>query len=83
MPLVIGLPPRCFKRGLAESFRRGYLLPMKMPFRPDRDQMEDRGGPLLRIKKNLQKGIKTLLEALHHHLLVTPPSHQLLQKAKG
>jgi hypothetical protein len=37
---------------------------------------------LLKIK-SLQKGIKTLLEALPRHLLVTPPSHQLLQKAKG
>jgi len=54
MPLVIGLPPRCFKRELAENFRRGCLLPMKMPFRPDGDQMEDRGGPI--ENKKLPKG---------------------------
>jgi hypothetical protein len=33
--------------------------------------------------KNLQKGIKTLLEASHDHLLVTPPSHFKPQKVRG
>jgi len=37
---------------------------------------------LLKIK-SLQRGFKTLLEALPQHLLVTPSSHQLLQKAKS
>jgi hypothetical protein len=33
--------------------------------------------------KSLQKGITTLLEASHDHLLITPPSHRQLQKVKG
>jgi hypothetical protein len=33
--------------------------------------------------KRLQKGITTLLEASHYHLLVTPPSHFTPQKVKG
>ncbi len=33
--------------------------------------------------KSLQKGIPTLLEASHDHLLITPPSHRQLQKVKG
>ncbi len=57
MPLVVALPPRCIKRGLAENLRRGYLLPMKMPFRSDGDQLEDRGGlPLLEINKKPPEG---------------------------
>ena len=30
--------------------------------------------------KRLQKGITTLLEASHYHLLVTPPSHNSLKR---
>jgi len=33
--------------------------------------------------KRLQKGITTLLEASHYHLLMTPPSHFTPQKVKG
>jgi hypothetical protein len=33
--------------------------------------------------KNPQKGAATLLEASHHHLLITPPSHFAPQKVKG
>ncbi len=33
--------------------------------------------------KSLQKGILALLEAPHYQLLVTPPSHHVLQKARG
>jgi hypothetical protein len=33
--------------------------------------------------KSLQKGVTTLLEASHDHLLKTPPSHFTPQKVKG
>jgi hypothetical protein len=33
--------------------------------------------------KSLQKGITTLLEASHDHLLITPPSHFTPQKVEG
>jgi hypothetical protein len=39
------------KRRLAENFRRRYLLPKKMPFRSDGDQLEDRGGSIENKKK--------------------------------
>ena len=33
--------------------------------------------------KSLQKGMTTLLEASHDHLLITPPSHRAYLKVKG
>ena len=38
---------------------------------------------LRREFKSLQKGITTLLEASHDHLLVTPPSHRTHLKVEG
>jgi hypothetical protein len=75
MPLVICLPPRCFKRRLAQNFRRRYHLPIiedtiQVRWGSEGDQnclIADNRGPL--------REFKTPLEVSHDHFLVTPPSH--------
>jgi hypothetical protein len=42
-----------------------------------------RQATLRHESKSLQKGITTLLEASHDHLLITPPSHVTPQKVEG
>ena len=42
-----------------------------------------RTGYVEKKLESLQKGITTLLEASHRHLLVTPPSHFTPQKVEG
>ena len=72
----------------AEDYRKNHArlspphLSAEMPFRSDGDKLEE--WLCLRDElKNLQKGITTLLEASHDHLLITPPSHFMPQKVKG
>jgi hypothetical protein len=54
----------------------------KADFRSDRNQLENRVN-LKYEKKSLQEGVTTLPQASHNHLLITPPSHFILQRVRG